>query len=397
MKRIAAVGLAVLFIMLQTAAVFAKEPQVKAIGAVLMDYKTGRVLWGKNERTPMAMASTTKIMTAVLALESGKLDQVVTVSKRAAMAPPVKMGLSTGEKVAMSDLLFALMLESQNDAACAIAEGIAGSIEEFCALMNKKAIEMGATDTVFETPNGLDKGNHHSTAYDMALITRYALSKPEFVSLINTKNASFASDRRSYAFTNKNRLLSEYQGANGVKTGFTGKAGHCFVGAAQRGDMELISVVLASGWGRAGKEGKWTDTKALLNYGFENYKYKTIITSGRPAGEIPVVRSRTPKVSARFSQDLVLPVTDTEYDSVQVAVNLPESLRAPVAEGDSIGEARVSIDGKVVAIIPLISEQKAFRHDFKTSLEKVMVSWLKLSTEHEVPLVLPEFSLPGEE
>jgi D-alanyl-D-alanine carboxypeptidase (penicillin-binding protein 5/6) len=362
-----------------------------------MDYKTGRVLWGKNERTPMAMASTTKIMTAVLALESGKLDQVVTVSKRAAMAPPVKMGLSTGEKLLLSDLLYALMLESQNDAACAIAEGISGSIEEFCAQMTNKARELGANDTLFETPNGLDKGNHHSTAYDMALITRYALSKPEFVALINTKNNSFSSDRRSYSFTNKNRLLNEYQGANGVKTGFTGKAGHCFVGAAQRGDMELISVVLASGWGRAGKEGKWSDTKALLNYGFSNYKYETIIIPGTMAGDVPVTRSRTGKVGAKYSAELVLPLNETEKQNIQVEVCLPEKVKAPVSDGDALGEAKVSISGQLAAVIPLTATGQAERHDYKTSLEKIFNSWFMLSTEREVGLILPEFSLPGEE
>ncbi|MDR1538273.1 MAG: D-alanyl-D-alanine carboxypeptidase [Clostridiales bacterium] len=395
MKRFATIGTAFLTLFLQLAPLACEAgetaPQVKAIGAVLMDYKTGRVLWGKNEHTPMAMASTTKIMTAALALESGKLEETVTVSKRAASAPEVKMGLSTGEKVKMNELLYALMLESQNDAAVAIAEGISGSVEEFCALMTAKASELGAKNTVFETPNGLDKGDHHSTAYDMALITRYALSKPEFMKLINTKSISFSSDRRSYVFNNKNRLLTEYQGANGVKTGFTGKAGHCFVGAAQRGEMELISVVLASGWGRVGKEGKWSDTKALLNYGFANFKYVDLVQAGKVAGEIPITRSKTGKVRFCFNEALTLPLNEQELQSVQVSVKVPDSIKAPVKTGDQVGTAEVSIGGMAVKAIPLTAADDALRHDFKTSLEKVIDSWLKLGSDHEIEIILPEF------
>jgi D-alanyl-D-alanine carboxypeptidase (penicillin-binding protein 5/6) len=231
----------------------------------------------------------------------------------------------------------------------------------------------------------------------MALITRYALSKPEFVSLINTKSVHFSSDRRSYSFANKNRLLNEYEGANGVKTGFTGKAGHCFVGAAQRGDMELISVVLASGWGRAGKEGKWTDTKALLNYGFKNFKYETIIADGKPAGLVPVTRSRTETVKARYSQGLVLPLSEDERQNINVVVRLEESVKAPIPKGAHLCEARVSISGQLAAVIPIVSVDEAERHDYKTSLEKILASWLTLGTEHEVKTSLPEFSLPWDD
>ncbi|MDR1559124.1 MAG: D-alanyl-D-alanine carboxypeptidase [Clostridiales bacterium] len=367
-----------------------KEPAVKALGAVLMDYRTGRVLWGKNERAPMAMASTTKIMTAVLALESGRLDETCVASKRAAVAPPVKMGLSTGEKIKLSDLMYALMLESQNDAAVAIAEHIGGTVEGFCALMTEKAKTIGAMDTVFETPNGLDKGDHHSTAYDMALITRYALANPEFVKLINTKEKSFSSDKRSYSFNNKNRLLSEYKGANGVKTGFTGKAGHCFVGAAQRGDMELISVVLASGWGNTGKQCKWIDTKALLDYGFSNFKYRNIIQAGREAGSVPVGRSRAGEVACVFGEELTLPLRSDE-DDIVVAEHLPEEVLAPVQAGEVLGEAEVIINGKLLTKIPLKAASDASRHDLKTSLEKLLNCAIWLSTRADIKVILPEF------
>ena len=362
------------------------EPKVEASGAVLMDYWTGRVLWGKNEHTPMAMASTTKIMTAVLALESGKLDEMCVASKRAAYEPKVKMGLSPGETIKLSDLLYALMLESQNDAAVAIAEHIGGTVEDFCVKMTEKAKEIGANDTVFETPNGLDKGDHHSTAYDMAIITRYALMNPEFVKLINTKEISFKSDRRSYSFINKNRFLYEYEGANGVKTGFTNKAGHCFVGAALHGDMELITVVLLSG-----KSARWADTKGMMNYGFTNFKYRGIAKTGWRAGIVPVTRSRSKMMECVFGGDVMLPLRSDEADCVKIERHLPEIVIAPVEKGDVLGEADVSVNGQLLARVPLTAASGVERHDFKTSIEKVLNCAARLSTQADVKIVLPEF------
>ncbi|MCL2415667.1 MAG: D-alanyl-D-alanine carboxypeptidase, partial [Defluviitaleaceae bacterium] len=237
-----------------------KEPDVCAQGAILMDFETGRVLWEKNAHEPMAMASTTKIMTAILAIELGNLKDEVVVSRRAEIAPRVKMYLRKGEIIALGDLLHALMLQSSNDAAVAIAEHIGGDVENFCIMMTAKAKEIGAENTVFETPNGLDGENHHSTAYDMALIARYALQNPKFNELINTPQTEVKSSRATYNIINKNRLLREFDGANGVKTGYTGKAGHCFVGSALRDEMQLISVAFACGWGQRGKEQKWIDT-----------------------------------------------------------------------------------------------------------------------------------------
>jgi len=371
-----------------------KEPVVNAMGAILMDSWTGRVLWGKNEREPMAMASTTKIMTAIIALESDMLEDICLASKRAAYTPKVKMGLSTGEKIKMNDLVYALMLESQNDAAVAIAEHIAGSEESFCEMMTEKAREIGALDTIYETSNGLDKGDHHSTAYDLALIARYALSNPEFVKLINTKNKSFSSDRRPYSFINKNRLLYEYDGANGIKTGFTNKAGHCFVGSAKRGDMGLISVVLASGWGSTGKQAKWTDTKAILNYGFANYSYYRIVEAGSDAGNVNVGRSRTDEISCVFAEELTLPLRSDEISSLEIAQHLPAQVLAPVDSGEVLGVADVLVKGQLLTQIPLVAESSASRHDFKTSLEKVINCAVRFSTQADIKVVLPEFALP---
>lgn len=366
-------------------------PEVSAQGAILIDFESGRILWEKNASGEMAMASTTKIMTAILCLEQGNLGDIVTVSKRAAAAPRVKMFLSEGEQISLETLLYALMLQSSNDAAVAIAEHLGGSVEEFCQMMTEKAREIGAMETVFETPSGLDAGDHHSTAYDLALITRYALNNEDFLRLINTREYVNKSNRRNYHIFNKNRLLSEFDGANGVKTGFTGKAGYCFVGSAKRDDLWLISVVLASGWGPRGREQRWVDTKRMLNYGFENYEIETIINAGDVVGNVGVERSKTPSVSVVYNETVRIPLNAGEKESIRIEQNLPAIKRAPVSEGDQIGTCTVYIDGEKYAEIAVLASASATRHDLKTSMEKTLNALLGIVTKEKVDITLPEF------
>ncbi|MCL2406708.1 MAG: D-alanyl-D-alanine carboxypeptidase [Defluviitaleaceae bacterium] len=368
-----------------------EKPTVEARGAILVDLESGRILWGKNQDDELAMASTTKIMTAMLCLELGNLNDIVTVSRRAAVAPRVKMYLQEGEKIKLELLLYALMLQSSNDAAVAIAEHISGTVEEFCALMTAKAKELGAENTVFETPNGLDAGDHHSTASDLAIITRYAMKNDKFVKIINTHEYSGQSSRRDYHIYNKNRLLSEYRGANGVKTGFTGKAGYCFVGSAERDDLSLISVVLASGWGGRGREQRWNDTKEILNYGFNNYKNETIVVEGDTAGNLIVERSKTTNITLVFSEKLRLPITEEEKGNLRMERDLPSQLRAPITAGNVVGTCTIYAGEEKLAEIDVITTANAERHDLKTSMEKVLASLLEIFTSGKVDVVLPEF------
>lgn len=370
--------------------VFAEEtakaaPEVRAQGAILMEMETGRVLWGKNEKEPMAMASTTKIMTAILALESGKLDETVVASSNAAAAPKVKMGLSTGEKHRLEDLLYPLLLQSSNDVAVAIAEHIGGSVEEFCQMMTEKAKKIGAEDTLFETPNGLDKGDHHSTAYDMALITRYALQNEKFREIISTHEISIpikGGEEPYYHIMSTNRLLNEFDGAIGVKSGFTNKAGQCFVGAAERNGITFISVVLASGWGTAGKEQKWKDTKALLNYGFENYTNSIVIKGGDILQEIPVTHSREKQVGLVYGNDVILTLQEEEKKNLKVEYTLPESLDAPLEEGQKVGTASIYVnEEELLGQSSILVEMEIERHDFQNSLKKIINSWLNIGKE----------------
>ena len=357
-----------------------KEPKVYAQGAVLMDFKTGRVLWQKNMNEELPMASTTKIMTAILALESGMLDDVTVASKRAASSPQVKMGIKEGEEHRLYDLLYPLMLMSANDAAVVIAEHIGGSVEGFAQMMNEKAKEIGALNTEFVTPNGLDKGNHHSTAYDMALIARYALNNEDFVKIINTPTITIPlknSDEKSYTFNNKNRLLKEYEGAIGVKTGFTGKAGNCFVGAAERDGMELISVVLASGWGNTGKERKWSDTKSILDYGFENYQITEVVKEGASTGKVPVLKSKEGFVNTQIAESGFACVTEEELKGLKTVVDLKKSVEAPVKINDVLGSISVyTQNGELLFKTNIVSSENIERHDLNSCIKKTINLWL---------------------
>ena len=349
-----------------------EQPKVEAQGAVLIEKETGRVLWEKNAHKPLAMASTTKIMTAILALELGNMDDTVTISKRAAAAPKVKMYLQVNEEIKLKSLLYALMMQSANDAAVAVAEHIGGTVEHFCFMMTQKARELGAYNTVFETPSGLDTENHRSTAYDMAQIARYAVSNQQFMDITNTRSISVASNKTTYNLVNKNRLLNEYEGANGIKTGFTGKAGYCFVGSAKRGDVHLLSVALTSGWGAKGKEQKWVDTKRILNYGFENYAIEEVIMQGEQVGVVDIIKSKTTEVGLYFDKSVVLPLTTQELESLEILPIYPLSIEAPISANVVIGKADIVVNGEVLETVDILTYNKADRHDFWTSLEKVL-------------------------
>lgn len=375
MKRFSALFFC--FILLFNIAVLAEEPKVNAISAVIVDGDTGRILWGKNENKPMAMASTTKIMTALVALENSDIKKETTVSKNATLASPVKMHLAVGEKMTIEQLLYAMMLQSYNDSAVAVAEAVGGSVEKFCTMMNEKAKEIGCSDTVFETPNGLDKGNHHSTAEDMSKIGVYALKNQNLMKIMNTRDYTFKSSKTTYSFVNKDRLLSEYEGAIGMKTGFTGKAGHCFVGAANRGDITLVSVVLASGWGTAGKSRKWIDTKALLNYGFNNYKKYSII-NGSEKMNISIDKAEKEIAELKYEDSVDLLLSENEKANLKIENELPENITAPINYGDSVGIGKIYTGNTLLKTVKIISAENIEKIGVEYNIKKLINQWLKL-------------------
>lgn len=241
-----------------------------AKSAILIDSDTGKAIYKKKVNTRRSNASTTKIMTAILALEKGNMDDIVTFSSHAAGQEAVKLYANAGEQFRLGDLMYALMLPSYNDVAMAIAEHIGGTKENFAAMMNAKAKELGCSNTYFVTPNGLDEGNHGSTAADLAKMARHAMKNSAFAKIVKTKQYSFSSTSSGRKFTvyTTNQLLGSMSGMIGMKTGYTRKAGYCFVGALKRNGKTYISVVL----GAPSSSSRWSDTKKLMKFGIKNYK-----------------------------------------------------------------------------------------------------------------------------
>ena len=338
-----------------------------ARSALLMDAATGRVLYEENGYAVMPMASTTKIMTCILAIESGRLEEYVTVSRNAQGQPKVRLGIKEGEAYKLGDLLYSLMLESHNDTAVAIAEFLGGSVTGFADMMNAKAEELGCENTYFITPNGLDATRdgkmHGSTAYDMALITAYALENETFCDIIATSDYTFMeeSGTKQYTVYNKDAFLQMYEGAVGVKTGFTNGAGYCFIGAVEQGEARFISVVLASGW-PPNKTWKWQDTKTLMDYGTQNYEYETFVGENEYA-PIHVAEGikETVEVEVRREEIGLLLREDeqvvTEYEMVSY-------VEAPVENNAVVGYERYVLNGEILAEFPVVTAEKIDRITF---------------------------------
>ena len=246
-----------------------KSPSVNSNNIIVLDRKTLLPLYEKNAYERTAMASTTKILTCIIALENSNKSDIVTVSKKASNISGSCLGLNSNTKITMNDLLYGLMLRSGNDCAIAIAEHISGSVEEFSNLMNQKAFELGLFNSSFVTPHGLDNENHYTTAYDLALLTNYALKNPDFKKIVSTKRATIFYNNSTTEISNTNELLGNLDGVYGVKTGFTFEAGRCLVSACKRDSLDIIVVVL----GADTKSVRTKDSKNLINYIFENYEY----------------------------------------------------------------------------------------------------------------------------
>lgn len=382
MKRILWLLLFLCSISVCTPAYAEESPEVAAQGAALVDGNTGRVLWEKDGDTPMTMASTTKIMTALLVLENADLDGTVEISKNAAHQPEVHMDLREGEQWRVGDLLSAMMLRSYNDAAVALAEYTSGTVEDFCAEMTARAAEIGAADTVFGSPNGLDNSlpleQHHSTACDMARIAAYALKNEEFCRIVALPEVYITekNGKRQLSVTNADRFLREYDGAMGVKTGYTNKAGHCFVGAAERDGVRLVSAVLGSGWGDSGKEKKWTDTKKLMDYGFAHYSSYKAAVEGTAFGEVRVTDSPVETVGTVLGEGYEALFTEEERESLRMEAELPETLAAPVYAGQELGKARLLLGEECLAELPLLAAADAPYFTLGERLRRVAAGWL---------------------
>lgn len=313
----------------------AEEPAVSAMAAILMDRDSGRILWSKDASRRLPIASTTKIMTALLALEHGHEDDMVTVSRAAASTEGSSIWLDKGEKKTLGELIYGLMLRSGNDAAVAIAEYIGGTEKKFVLMMNREAAALGAVDTHFSNPHGLPDGPHYSTAFDLGLITCRALQNERFRQIISTPTWTISWPGRPWdrVMSNQNRLLELYPGGDGVKTGWTVAAGRCFVGSATRNGWQLVCVVLNA-------PQMWEDAVLLLDYGFENYRRQRILHRDQVLCTAPVLKGNS-RVNVAVEENLYLPLLPGERETLHCRIALDEPIRAPLPEGVKIGEVEV--------------------------------------------------------
>jgi D-alanyl-D-alanine carboxypeptidase (penicillin-binding protein 5/6) len=350
-----------------------KRIKLNSLAALLMDAENNRVLYEVNGYQEMPMASTTKIMTCIIALENGNMEDVVTVSSYAAGMPDVQLNIRAGEQYYLKDLMYSLMLESHNDSAVAIAEHIGGTVEGFATMMNDKARALGCYDTNFITPNGLDAEGHYTTARDLAVISSYAIQNKEFIDITNTSSYQFKELKkgRSFIVSNKNKFLYMMDGAIGIKTGFTGKAGYCFVGALKKPDRTLISVVLGCGWPPR-KNLKWTDTIRLMTYGIENYEKKQIFEN-RKLEPVYVDNGQTSHIGLAVNGDLNLLIRNDEKVSVEYIV--PDILSAPVKKGKVVGSARYFIDNNLYTELPIYTTDDSKKIDYKFCFMRILRLW----------------------
>lgn len=352
-------------ITLETIAKINEEPNINARAAIIYDRETKEIIWGKNENDKKSMASTTKIMTAIVVLENAKLTDIVTVSKRAAGIGGSRLKISEGDKISVNDLLYGLMLKSGNDTAIALAEHIGGSVDEFVNLMNIKAVEIGLKNTHFTSPHGLDDVNHYTTAYELAILTDYAMENETFCNIVNTKSATININGLPRNINNTNELLGYMQGVNGVKTGFTNNAGRCLVTSCTRNSSQIITVVL----GCDTKKQRTADSIKLIEYAFKNYTKinleEKIIKEFEDWKQININRiyinkakTKTMQLSLGKIDKKVIPIKNDEEENIKIQVNAIYNYEAPVEENTKIGNLIVKKDDEIIETVDIICVKK---------------------------------------
>lgn len=343
--------------------------QVTAKAAIVMEAVTGRVLYAQNEHEKLPIASTTKIMTALLALEQPDIDAVFKVDDAAIKVEGSSMGLREGDSASLRALATGMLLASGNDGANAAAVRIAGSIPDFAVLMNQRAKAIGMADTSFETPSGLDGDAHYSTAYDMALLAREALKNEEFLGICSQYKlrATYGNPPYERWLTNHNKLLSYYEGAIGMKTGFTKKAGRCLVSAARRDGVTLICVTLSC-------SDDWNVHQSLFDRFFDELVVEDLSTLIPPLS-IPVTGGTTTKVDAIKYEAVQMPVP-AQNPNLSCQVIVPPFLYAPVTSGQYLGEAIISLNGEPLATLTLVAGRDIpLAHEYREQSD--ILQWLE--------------------
>lgn len=348
-------------LIVESASSSVEEPKINARAAIIYDRKTKQIIWGKNENEKRAMASTTKIMTALVVLENSNLSDVVTISKKAAGTGGSRLKISTGDKITINDLLYGLMLRSGNDAAVALAEYVGGSIEGFADLMNKKAKELGLSNTNFVTPHGLDNEDHYTTAYELAVITDYALNNETLAKIVNTKSTAISINGNSRNIYNTNELLGYMSGVDGVKTGFTNGAGRCLVTSCTRDNNQIITVVL----GCDTKKQRTSDSSKLIEYAFKNYtrinleeKIQNEFENWKQINSkrIYINKANKQEINLELGEihKKIIPIKIGKERNIKIEINAIYNYEAPVEEGKKIGNIIVKNNEEIIDSIDII-------------------------------------------
>lgn len=346
------------------------EPTLNSRIAVAYDRKSGEVIWGKDEHKRTAMASTTKIMTAIVTLENCDLTQTVTISKKSAGTGGSRLGLKADDKITMNDLLYGLMLKSGNDAAVAIAETVGGSVEGFAELMNEKAKELKLENTHYVTPHGLDDPEHYTTAVELAKLADYALQNETFAKIVNTKNYTVTINGYPKSISNTNELLGYLEGVNGVKTGFTNNAGRCLVTSVNRNGFEIITVILQADT----KKFRTADSIKLIEYIYKNYEpvnikeivneqFKRWCSINTSRIQINKCKNSNLELYIDNLDNDVIPIKKTDKDKIQIEVNNIFYFEAPLQQNTIIGTIKLNLDGKTVDVIEIKNKNTIQKKD----------------------------------
>lgn len=347
----------------ETSSDISKEPSINSRSAIVIDRKSKEVLYGKKEYDKRKMASTTKIMTAIVVLENSNLSDIAEISKKSAGTGGSRLGLKAGDKVTIYDLLYGLMLCSGNDAAVALAEHVGGSVEGFAKLMNNKTKELGLTSTNFVTPHGLDNDNHYTTAYELAILTDYALNNKTFSKIVGTKNYTVTINGNSKNLSNTNELLGNLNGIYGVKTGFTNGANRCLVTACKRDNLDIICIVL----GADTKKFRTQDSIKLIEYVYSNYEMvniKSIINKefeewkSTNLSQFNIIKGISNRIDIYLSnlQNDYIPVKKENIKKINININSNYTFLAPLAKDQILGNLIVNIDNKEVINLNILNK-----------------------------------------
>lgn len=369
--KIIIIALFITFCTLSPIKAYAQTPTLTAECAILAELSSGRVLYSQNANAKRYPASTTKITTALVVLENCNINDTVTVPKQAQGVEGSSIYLEAGEKLTVLELLYGLMLRSGNDAATALAIHCAGSVYDFAQMMNQKAQSIGCQNTNFTNPSGLPSNDHYTTAYDLMLISRQAMMNDTFCQIVSTQKINISWDSHEYnrILVNENKMLYNYDGANGIKTGYTKAAGRCLVSSAEKNGMTLIAIVLNC-------SPMYAECGKMLDYGFENYTLTEITAADSIKGSLPVKNGFENSVSYHNSQSFTYPLSVNDIISVKSKL-FYDSVNAPVITNIHVGCIEITLNGEVIKNIPLVVTRGTQKNTFFERLKTLFSVFIR--------------------